>query len=75
MGRQRSFQWYDSSEVFSDTRKVDLFNDPPWETPSPPPSARAATLEERPASWRATVKAAVAGRIFTKRGQHSHKLA
>jgi hypothetical protein len=74
MGRQRSFQWYDSSEVFSDTRRVDLFNDPPWETPSPP-SARATTLEARPASWRATVKAAVAGRIFTKRGQHSHKLA
>jgi hypothetical protein len=72
MGSQRHSPWYDPSQVFADTRRVDLFNDPPWETP--PPSGHTSVLERHSASRWASVKTALRGSVM-KRGQHSHKIA
>ena len=72
MGSQRHSPWYDQSQVFSDTRRVDLFNDPPWETP-PPPGHTSVLERPGPSRWTA-VKSALLGSVM-KRGQHSHKLA
>jgi len=75
MARPRSSPWYDSSHVFADTRRVDLFDDPPWET-SPPTTVRPALVDEaRPGSRRTGVRAGFLGRVLAKRGQHSQKPA
>jgi len=80
MIRQRSLfrestSWVDPSQVFTDTHKVDLFNDPPWELVSPT-SARQAVDDEtrRPRRW-TTGTATAFRRILMKRGQHSRHLA
>ncbi len=67
-----SRSWLDSSQVFADTQRVDLFNDPPWEA-APDPSPRRATTASRDGSRWATAKTAVASRFAIKRGQHSLK--
>ena len=64
---------FDPSQVFADTQRVDLFNDPPWETARRLPRRAASTGAGRP-SW-LTAKAAALGRRGAKRGRHSHKLA
>jgi hypothetical protein len=73
MARQRSFfsespSWSNPSEIFSDTQRVDLFNDPKWETPLP--SARRAEDDESPRASRWRVR-----RVLMRRGQHSRKVA
>jgi hypothetical protein len=61
--------WSDSSLVFSDTQRVDLFDDPRWET-RPVSPAKSASLSPR------AVRQATR-RVFpfrrTKRGLHSLK--
>jgi len=71
MGRQHSEStwWCDPSQVFTDTQKVDLFNDPPWETVSNPSPKRAASVDT------ARRKTTVVRRVLMKRGQHSRRLA
>jgi hypothetical protein len=76
MSRHASFSWYDSSQVFSDTQRVDLFNDPAWETTLPTAtSTRAGSPKGAGTSWWVVVKGVVTGRALVKQGQHSHKLA
>jgi hypothetical protein len=78
MGRERrsaveSASWFDASQVFADTQRVDLFNDPPWDTAHRPPQRRAVAAEgSEPSRW-TMAKSAAVGRLLSKRGQHSHK--
>jgi hypothetical protein len=76
MARQRtsssgSASWFDPSQVFADTQRVDLFDDPPWEAT---PRAQRAAVADRPraTSWWAVAKTAVVSRVPLKRGLHSH---
>jgi len=74
MGTQRSEStwWCHPSQAFTDTEKIDLFNDPPWETvpsPSPRRAAPAASVET------ARRKVVVVRRMLMKRGQHGHSVA
>ena len=63
--------WSDASQVFSNTQRVDLFNDPRWERSSPSPSRRTVT-EEVEGSLGSTIgKAATFWRGLWKRGLHS----
>jgi hypothetical protein len=76
MARQRtssggSASWFDSSQVFADTQRVDLFNDPPWESTPPPAPRRAVDGESRAVSWWTMAKTAVVNRVPAKRGLHS----
>jgi hypothetical protein len=66
----RPAPWFDHSQVFADTQKVDLFNDPPWET-SVRTSPRRATEDVCRVSWRSAAKNLLVGRVLVKRGQHS----
>ncbi len=61
--------WPDPSQVFSDTQRVDLFNDPRWESPPDSPGRRLPA--ERPAPARRRSGALAYWRSMTKRGQHS----
>jgi hypothetical protein len=75
MARQRtsssgSASWFDPSQVFADTQRVDLFNDPPWELTPPSPSRRP-VAEPRATSWWTMAKSAVVNRVPAKRGLHS----
>ena len=72
MTRPRSSPWYDSSQVFADTRRVDLFDDPPWEAAPPTADRRMLEQEDRLGS-RWTVKSSFLGRVLNKRGLHSQK--
>jgi len=72
MGNGRRASWFDASQVFADTQRVDLFDDPAWETS--PAAVDARERDTGPSRW-ATLKASVAGWTLLKRGQHSHKLA
>jgi len=69
MSRQQreSIAWSDPSQVFTDTQRVDLFNDPKWETTESSPRRSAASgLGARLGSVR---------RILVKRGRHSRSIA
>ncbi len=76
MARQRPFykespSWLDASEVFTDTQRVDLFNDPRWET-TVRPSARRVMADEPRGGPRGTIAKALAfRRVLMKRGRHS----
>jgi hypothetical protein len=77
MARQRpsssgSASWFDSSQVFADTQRVDLFNDPPWEVTPPSAPRRPVSGESRATSWWTMAKTAVVNRVPAKRGLHSH---
>jgi hypothetical protein len=69
-----SASWFDPSQVFADTQRVDLFNDPPWEATPPPSSGPAIVDEPRSTSWWGMAKTAVASRVPLKRGLHSHSI-
>jgi hypothetical protein len=76
MARQRtsssgSASWFDPSQVFADTQRVDLFNDPPWESTPPSAPRRAVAGEPRTVSWWTMAKTAVVNRVPAKRGLHS----
>jgi hypothetical protein len=76
MSRQRtsssgSASWFDPSQVFADTHRVDLFNDPPWELTPPSAPRRAIAEESRAVSWWTMAKTAVVNRVPAKRGLHS----
>jgi len=60
----------DRSQVFADTQRIDLFDDPAWEVA--PVGARRVTTTDRQAqqSWWAALRSVV-GRPLLKRGQHS----
>ncbi|HEY5026450.1 MAG TPA: hypothetical protein VII76_15850 [Acidimicrobiales bacterium] len=79
MNRQRmsssgSVSWFDPSQVFADTQRVDLFNDPPWvATPDPSPKRSTAGSGREGSRW-TTAKSAVASRLPLRRGQHSHRV-
>ncbi len=80
MNRQRtsssgSVSWFDPSQVFADTQRVDLFNDPPWVAAPDPSPKRATGPGPREASRWAMAKIAVASRLAIRRGQHSHKIS
>jgi hypothetical protein len=64
-----SASWLPPSQVFADTQRVDLFNDPKWET-SHYPSRGARQSDGR--SWWAGLKAVLhpKGATPKKRGQH-----
>jgi hypothetical protein len=66
----RGTAWFDHSQVFADTQKVDLFNDPPWETAVGSSPRRVTDDMDRP-SWRSVAKHFLLGRVLVKRGQHS----
>jgi len=69
MSRQQkeSMAWSDPSQVFTDTQRVDLFNDPKWETTDSLPRRSAASgLGARWGGVR---------RILVKRGRHSRTMA
>jgi hypothetical protein len=79
MNRQRisssgSISWFDPSQVFADTQKVDLFNDPPWVAPPEPAPRRATEGGSRETSRWTLAKSAVASLLPIKRGQHSHRV-
>lgn len=64
MSRQQreSTAWLDPSQVFTDTQRVDLFNDPKWETTEAVPRRSGIT-------W-GTVR-----RVLVRRGRHSRNVA
>jgi|GEM_PF-3556986 hypothetical protein len=66
--------WLPPSQVFTDTSRVDLFNDPPWETGSDFSFRRTPDESRRPLRWTAG-KAGSLRRLFVKRGRHSRHLA
>ncbi len=66
--------WLPPSQVFTDTQKVDLFNDPPWETGAVSPRRTMADDTRRSLRW-TLGKAAAFRRVLVKRGQHSRHLA
>jgi hypothetical protein len=69
-----SLSWIDPSEVFTDTQRVDLWNDPRWETTVRVAPKRAGSDDER-RSWRSTLAVATRlGRVLKKRGRHSRHL-
>ncbi len=71
MSSSSSVSWFDSSQVFSDTQRVDLFNDPPWvAAPEPPPRRSTGGGSREGSRWTMT---AVVSRLVNKRGQHSAK--
>jgi len=76
MARERSSfrespSWLSASEVFTDTQRVDLFDDPRWELTAPPAPRRAVPGEPRRASRGTSGVASVLRRTFMKRGRHS----
>ncbi len=73
MSSSGSGSWFDSSQVFADTQRVDLFNDPPWEAAPEPSPRRANAGGGREGSRWAVAKTAVVSLLPMKRGQHSHK--
>jgi hypothetical protein len=66
--------WSDPSQVFADTQRVDLFNDPPWVAAPDPSPRRPAGGGGREGSRWTTAVSAVVSRLPRKRGQHSHRI-
>ena len=66
-----SLPWSDPSQTFTDTQRVDLFNDPRWET-APREVARGAVAidPQRPVRWTMGSITAV-WHALTGRGKHS----
>ncbi|HYA69479.1 MAG TPA: hypothetical protein VED63_12175 [Acidimicrobiales bacterium] len=64
MSRQQkeSTAWLDPSQVFTDTQRVDLFNDPKWETTEAMPR-------------RSGTKWGTVRRVLVRRGRHSRSVA
>jgi len=75
MSRQHreSAAWFHPSEVFSDTQRVDLFNDPKWETAVVAP--RRSTAEALGTSRWAISTWGHVRQILGKRGRHSRTIA
>jgi hypothetical protein len=69
-----SLSWSDPSQTFTDTQRVDLFNDPRWETAPRQTSRGAVDIDpQRPVRW--TVGSiAAAWHSLTGRGKHSRTL-
>ena len=63
--------WFHPSQVFSDTQKVDLFSDPPWETSSDPSPRR----PQNGRSGLSKMKTLGLRRMLSKRGQHRRTFA
>jgi len=63
--------WSDPSQVFTDTRKVDLFNDPRWDSSSYSSSRRTVAEEVIGSSDRTIGKVPAFWRVLVKRGLHS----
>jgi hypothetical protein len=76
MSSSGSVSWFDSSQVFSDTQRVDLFNDPPWVlSPDPDPVPKRSTGGGTRAGSRwTTAKTTLVSKLPLKRGRHSHKV-
>jgi hypothetical protein len=77
MARQRvsfteSTSWFHPSQVFADTSRIDLFDDPKWETSLPTTSSRPTAKEVNVHSLGGLMKAAAFRLIPMKRGRHSH---
>jgi len=66
--------WLPESHVFTDTQRVDLFDDPPWEM-TPDESRRAASDAARRPFRRATDRTTTLRRVLRKRGRHSRSAA
>jgi hypothetical protein len=64
--------WFDPSQVFADTQRVDLFNDPPWV--ADPAPRRADPGGTRQGSRWTMAKSAFVSRLPSRRGQHSPKI-
>ena len=62
--------WSDASQVFSNTQRVDLFNDPRWESSSPSPARRTVTEEVKGSLGSTIGKAALFWHAVLKRGLH-----
>ena len=73
MSSSAASSWYDPSQIFADTQRVDLFNDPPWVAAPHPSRRRANGGEAREASRWTMAKTAVVSRLPIRRGQHSSK--
>ena len=74
MSSTGSVSWFDPSQVFADTQRVDLFNDPPWvAAPDPSPKRSAAPAPRHTSRW-TVAKSAVVSLLPLRRGQHSHKV-
>jgi hypothetical protein len=79
MARQRSTfgespSVFHPSQVFTDTSRVDLFDDPRWETEPFTPTRRSTTDEPRRPLRRTVERALAFRRVLKKRGQHSRSL-
>ncbi|HTZ10268.1 MAG TPA: hypothetical protein VMB72_14425 [Acidimicrobiales bacterium] len=75
MGSGRRSPWLDTSQVFADTRRIDLFNDPAWGTASAGPGRGTAAPERAGRSWLGTWRTARSALSLHKRGAHSRKPA
>jgi hypothetical protein len=71
---KESQSWLPPSQVFADTQKVDLFNDPRWETTPGSPARRPVADESRRRPTRVIGKASAFRRVLMKRGRHSRNL-
>jgi hypothetical protein len=69
-----SVSWFDPSQVFADTQRVDLFNDPPWVAAFEPSPKRSSGGASREGSRWTSAKTAVVSRLPLKRGQHSQRI-
>jgi hypothetical protein len=65
--------WSDASQVFSNTQRVDLFNDPRWESSSPLPARRTVTEDVEGSLGRTIGKAAMFWRSLLKRDVHRRR--
>jgi hypothetical protein len=66
--------WFHPSQVFTDTERIDLSNDPRWETTSHSSTRRlVADGTDGRTKW-ATAKWDTVRRVLVKRGQHSRHL-
>ncbi len=74
MSSNGSVSWFDPSQVFADTQRVDLFNDPPWVAPPEPSPRRPTGSGTREGSRWMMAKTAVVSRLPIKRGQHSQRV-
>jgi len=75
VGSNRRAPWLDTSQVFADTRRIDLFDDPAWETTRRTGSRDAVGVGDRPgrASWLGALRSARTALSLHKRGAHSQK--
>jgi hypothetical protein len=67
--------WFHPSQVFTDTQRVDLFDDPKWETMSHRTPRSSSTEHVRRPFGRTKDNGIGVRRVLMKQGRHSRRLA